>query len=65
MDVLGWVGTLYNYFCNVEVFDFEAYDITILQTPDLTLLYSAFGMLLVGQFSKIGRTMKEEQELTI
>lgn len=65
MYVLGWVSTLYNYFCNVELFDFEAYDITILQTPDLTLLYSAFGMLLVGQIFKIGRTMKEEQELTI
>ena len=65
MYVLGWVSTLYNYFCNVELFDFEAYDITILQMPDLTLLYSAFGMLLVGQIFKIGRTMKEEQELTI
>ena len=65
MYVLGWVSTLYNYFCNVELFDFEAYDITILQMPDLTLLYSAFGMLLGGQIFKIGRTMKEEQELTI
>ena len=65
MYVLGWVSTLYNYFCNVELFDFEAYDITILQRPDLTLLYSAFGMLLIGEIFKIGRKMKEEQELTI
>ena len=65
MYVLGWVSTLYNYFCNVELFDFEAYDITILQTPDLTLLYSAFGMPLVGQTFKLGRTLNEEQELPI
>lgn len=65
MYLLGWVSTLYNYFLNVHEFEFEAYDLSILQEPDIALLYSAFGMLLVGQIFKIGRTMKEEQELTI
>ena len=33
--------------------------------PDIALLYSGLGMLLMGQIFKIGRQMKEEQELTI
>ncbi len=65
MYVLGWVSTLYNYILNVQEFEFEAYDLSIIQKPDIALLYSAFGMLLFGQIFKIGRKMKEEQELTI
>lgn len=65
MYVLGWVSTLYNYLLNVQLFEFEAYDISILEWPDTALLFSALGMLLMGQIFKIGRTMKEEQELTI
>ena len=65
MYVLGWVSTLYNYCLNVQEFEFEAYDFCIIQQPDIALLYSAFGMLLMGQIFKIGRQMKEEQELTI
>lgn len=63
--VLGWVNTLYNYFMNVYEFEFELYDLRIIEKPDVALLYAAFGMLLVGQIFKIGRQMKEEQELTI
>lgn len=65
MYVLGWVSTLYGYILNVQEFEFEAYDISIIQKPDIALLYSALGMLLMGQIFKIGRQMKEEQELTI
>ena len=65
MYLMGWVAQLYNYFVNVQEFEFEAYDLTIMQMPDIALLYSAFGMLLFGQIFKIGRKMKEEQELTI
>ena len=65
MYVLGWISTLYTYFLNVQEFEFEAYTIEILQKPDIALLYSALGMLLMGQIFKIGRQMKEEQELTI
>ena len=65
MYVLGWVGTLYQYIQNVQDFEFEAYNLEILQMPDIALLYSGLGMLLMGQIFKIGRTMKEEQELTI
>ena len=65
MYLTGWVVELYNYFVNVQEFEFEAYDLTIIQMPDIALLYSAFGMLLFGQIFKIGRKMKEEQELTI
>jgi hypothetical protein len=50
---------------NVQTFEFADYNQLIMQTPDTALLYSAFGMLLMGQIFKIGRTMKEEQELTI
>lgn len=63
--VLQWVYTLYQYFLNAQEFEFEAYDMSIIQKPDIALLYSAFGMLLMGQIFKIGRKMKEEQELTI
>jgi len=63
--VLGWVNTLYNYLMNVYEFEFELYDLRIIEKPDVALLYAAFGMLLVGQIFKIGRHMKEEQELTI
>ena len=63
--VLDWVNTLYNYLMNVHEFEFELYDLRIMQKPDVALLYAAFGMLLVGQIFKIGRQMKEEQELTI
>ena len=63
--VLGWVNTLYNYLMNVYEFEFELYDLRIIEKPDVALLYAAFGMLLVGQIFKIGRQMKEEQELTI
>jgi len=65
MYVLEWIGTLYHYILNVQEFEFEAYDLSIVQRPDIALLYSAFGMLLFGQIFKIGRQMKEEQELTI
>jgi hypothetical protein len=65
MYVLGWASTLYTYFLNVQEFEFEVYDLCIVQMPDIALLYSAFGMLMVGQIFKIGRKMKEEQELTI
>lgn len=65
MYLTGWVVELYNYFVNMQEFEFEAYDLTIIQMPDIALLYSAFGMLLFGQIFKIGRKMKEEQELTI
>lgn len=65
MYVLGWMGILYNYFLNVQEFEFEAYRLEILTMPDIALLYSGLGMLLVGQIFKMGRTMKEEQELTI
>lgn len=65
MYVLDWICTLYNYNLNMQEFKFEAYDLSILQKPDTFLLYSAFGMLLIGQIFKIGRQMKEEQELTI
>lgn len=65
MYLLGWVSTLYNYLLNVQEFEFEAYRLEILQMPDIALLYSGLGMLLMGQIFKIGRNMKEEQELTI
>ena len=65
MYLLNWVGTLYNYVLNVQEFEFEAYRLEILQMPDIALLYSGLGMLLMGQIFKIGRNMKEEQELTI
>ncbi|MBR6973141.1 MAG: DUF2975 domain-containing protein [Bacteroidaceae bacterium] len=65
MYILGWVTVLINHIMNVQTFEFEEYSQVILQTPDTALLYSAFGMLLMGQIFKIGRTMKEEQELTI
>jgi hypothetical protein len=65
MYILGWVTVLINHFMNVQTFEFADYNQLIMQTPDTALLYSAFGMLLMGQIFKIGRTMKEEQELTI
>lgn len=65
MYLLGWVGTLYQYFLNVQEFEFEAYRLEIIQMPDIALLYSGLGMLLMGQIFKMGRQMKEEQELTI
>lgn len=65
MYLLNWVGTFYNYVLNVQEFEFEAYRLEILQMPDIALLYSGLGMLLMGQIFKIGRNMKEEQELTI
>ena len=65
MYVLGWVTQLTNHFLNVQTFEFADYNHMIMQFPDSALLYSAFGMLLMGQIFKIGRQMKEEQELTI
>jgi hypothetical protein len=65
MYILGWVTVLINHLMNVQTFEFADYNQLIMQTPDTALLYSAFGMLLMGQIFKIGRTMKEEQELTI
>ena len=65
MYALGWVTTLTNHILNVRTFEFAEYDQVIMQFPDSALLYSAFGMLLMGQIFKIGRQMKEEQELTI
>ncbi|MBO7570039.1 MAG: DUF2975 domain-containing protein [Bacteroidaceae bacterium] len=65
MYVMSWVTVLINHILNVQTFDFADYNQLIIQTPDTALLYSAFGMLLMGQIFKIGRTMKEEQELTI
>ena len=65
MYVLGWVTQLTNHFLNVQTFEFADYNHIITQFPDTALLYSAFGMLLMGQIFKIGRQMKEEQELTI
>ena len=65
MYVLGWVTQLTNHFLNVQTFEFADYNHMITQFPDSALLYSAFGMLLMGQIFKIGRQMKEEQELTI
>ena len=65
MYVLGWVTQLTNHILNVQTFEFADYDQMIMQYPDTALLYSAFGMLLMGQIFKIGRQMKEEQELTI
>ena len=65
MYILGWVTVLINHFMNVQTFEFADYNQLIMQTPETALLYSAFGMLLMGQIFKIGRTMKEEQELTI
>ena len=65
MYVLGWVTQLTNHFLNVQTFEFADYNHMITQFPDTALLYSAFGMLLMGQIFKIGRQMKEEQELTI
>ena len=65
MYVLGWVTQLTNHIMNVQTFEFADYNQMIIQYPDTALLYSAFGMLLMGQIFKIGRQMKEEQELTI
>ena len=65
MYVLGWVTQLTNHILNVQTFEFADYNHMITQFPDTALLYSAFGMLLMGQIFKIGRQMKEEQELTI
>ena len=65
MYVLGWATQLTNYILNVQTFEFADYNQMIMQYPDTALLYSAFGMLLMGQIFKIGRQMKEEQELTI
>lgn len=65
MYVLGWTTQLTNYILNVQTFEFADYNQMIMQYPDTALLYSAFGMLLMGQIFKIGRQMKEEQELTI
>lgn len=65
MYALGWVTTLTNHILNVRTFEFADYNQMIMQYPDTALLYSAFGMLLMGQIFKIGRQMKEEQELTI
>ena len=65
MYALGWVTTLTNHIMNVQAFEFADYNQMIMQYPDTALLYSAFGMLLMGQIFKIGRQMKEEQELTI
>ena len=65
MYVLAWVTQLTNHILNVQTFEFAEYDQMIIQYPDTALLYSAFGMLLMGQIFKIGRQMKEEQELTI
>lgn len=65
MYVLGWATQLTNYILNVQIFEFADYNQMIMQYPDTALLYSAFGMLLMGQIFKIGRQMKEEQELTI
>jgi hypothetical protein len=65
MYVLGWVTQLTNHIMNVQAFEFADYNQMIMQYPDTALLYSAFGMLLMGQIFKIGRQMKEEQELTI
>ena len=65
MYALGWATTLTNHILNVQTFEFADYNQVIMQFPDTALLYSAFGMLLMGQIFKIGRQMKEEQELTI
>jgi hypothetical protein len=65
MYVLGWVTELTNHILNMQTFEFADYNHMIIQFPDTALLYSAFGMLLMGQIFKIGRQMKEEQELTI
>lgn len=65
MYVLGWATTLTNHILNVQTFEFADYNQVIMQFPDTALLYSAFGMLLMGQIFKIGRQMREEQELTI
>ena len=65
MYALGWVTTLTNHIMNVQAFEFADYNQMIMQYPDTALLYSAFGMLLMGQIFKIGRQMKEEQELPI
>ncbi|MBQ0048372.1 MAG: DUF2975 domain-containing protein [Prevotellaceae bacterium] len=63
--ILELASVFINYFLNVQEFDFADFDIAIYQVPEPSLLYSAFGMLLLGQIFRIGRKMKEEQELTI
>ena len=65
MYILNWTEVLVNHFTNVAEFEFSEYNMIILNMPDTALLYSAFGMLLMGQIFRIGREMKEEQELTI
>ncbi|MCQ2258749.1 MAG: DUF2975 domain-containing protein [Bacteroidaceae bacterium] len=60
-----WVETLSLYLFNQRLFEFEQYSVEILNYPESALLYTAFGMLLMSQIFKIGRRMKEEQELTI
>ena len=63
--MLGWVERVWTYYNNVQMFEFENYDTILYEGPDSAMLYAAFGMLLVGQIFKIGRQMKEEQELTV
>ena len=58
MYVLGWVSELTNHILNMQTFEFADYNHMIIQFPDTALLYSAFGMLLMGQIFKIGRQMK-------
>ena len=50
----------------LEMFEFANYIQTLgNNAPDSIYLYSAIGLLLIGQIFKIARQMKEEQELTI
>jgi hypothetical protein len=64
--LIGWIGELANHLMNLEMFEFANYNQTLgNNAPDSIYLYSAIGLLLIGQIFKIARQMKEEQELTI
>jgi hypothetical protein len=64
--LIGWIGELANHLMNLEMFEFANYNQTLgSNAPDSIYLYSAIGLLLIGQIFKIARQMKEEQELTI
>ena len=62
---LSWLNTYLQYAHNKCLYDFDNYNICILQHPNAAYLLGGIGLLLVGQIFKIARKMKEEQELTI
>lgn len=62
---LSWLVVIVNLQHARQLFAFEHYHITVLDSPHVSYLLAGIGMLLIAQIFGTARRMKEDQELTI